>query len=124
MRSVGGRWAGREPAEQRSAGRRPRPTLEVQMATDRWEAAERMLGHKITSKSRKHGTVTHHWVECSCGYASSPGKSARFAIGSGLGHVRRVAERLRGEGLVSSGEIETRLRRVTAGGNVEPVEPN
>jgi hypothetical protein len=74
---------------------------------NRWEAAGDLLGHEIKSQSRKYGATTHHWVECSCGYKSEPGKSVRFAISSGIGHIKRVRQRLEGVGLVSSGEIET-----------------
>lgn len=68
---------------------------------NRWQAAADLLGHRLDSKSRRYGSTTHHWVVCSCGYESSPGKSARFAISAGIGHVRRVADQLR-----RAGELE------------------
>jgi len=52
----------------------------------------------MTSKSRRYGKTTHHWVVCSCGYESSPGKSMRFAISAGIGHISRVADALRAAG--------------------------
>lgn len=68
------------------------------MALNRWQAAADLLGHTVTSKSRRYGKTTHYWVVCSCGYESSPGRSSRFAVSAGIGHVRRVADRLREAG--------------------------
>jgi hypothetical protein len=57
-----------------------------------WDAAADMLGHELESHRRQvNGTTWHHWVTCSCGYESSPGKSKRFAVSAGIGHIRRVA---------------------------------
>jgi hypothetical protein len=65
-----------------------------------WDAAATMLGHEVTSHRRQvNGTTWHHWTTCSCGYESSPGKSKRFAISAGLGHIQRVAKQAFRDGL-------------------------
>lgn len=65
---------------------------------NRVEAAEYVLReHQLTPRKKVTGRVTKHWTECSCGYASSPGKSARFAISAGIGHIQRVTARIHAE---------------------------
>lgn len=58
-------------------------------------SAGEMLGHRVAPKNGRNGNgVRIYWVECSCGYASSPGKSFKFAMNSGVGHLQRISERL------------------------------
>ena len=65
---------------------------EVQEA---FRAVGEMVGHRLELKKRSYGSGTvHFWCECSCGYASGRGRSLRFALGSGIGHLKRVADRL------------------------------
>lgn len=64
---------------------------------NRFQAAKELLGHDVEVKSRKvNGRVTYWKAVCSCGYESSEFKnSLRTATGAGIGHAKRVAERLR-----------------------------
>jgi hypothetical protein len=55
--------------------------------------AGRELGHDVTVRERSYGRVKHHWVDCSCGYESSPGRSQVFAVAAGAGHLDRVRKR-------------------------------
>lgn len=82
---------------------------------DAFAAAAELLGHRMNLEHRAYGRTTHYWITCSCGYESGHGKSARFAVSSGIGHAKRVADRLgpdvrptrddtRGESLASVAE--------------------
>lgn len=70
---------------------------------NRLEAAEAILrDHRLTPRRVKiNETTWHHWTTCSCGYESSPGRSKKFAVSSGIGHIQRVADRLMAENGVS-----------------------
>ncbi len=64
---------------------------------NRFQAAAELLGHRPDVKHRKaNGTTTYWWGECDCGWKSSEYRnSQRTAIGSAIGHAKRVADRLR-----------------------------
>jgi hypothetical protein len=88
---------------------------------DRFDAAQEVLGHKLTPRRRRYGKTTHHWVTCSCGYESKPGKSLMFATNAGIGHVKRVADKLRREEAerreVSDGRVALDVRQTRALGS-------
>jgi len=56
-----------------------------------------LVGHDVRLEQRRYGRTTHYWSMCSCGYESGHGKSSRFAIAAGAGHLKRIGARLRAE---------------------------
>lgn len=94
----------------------PAPAEDEDMSSDgerQWDkafsAAGDMLGHKVELGTRRYGPKTvRYWVTCRCGYESSPGRSFRFAVSAGVGHLARMAEQL-------SPEKREELRRDTPG---------
>lgn len=83
---------------------------------DRFEAAAALLAdHQLTHHTKivaadRHGQRKRFWVTCSCGYATEPGKSWRYTVGAGVGHVQRVADKMRAEGqLTREAELPRRV---------------
>lgn len=66
---------------------------------NRFQAVKELLGHDVKVEQRKvNGRVIYYKAVCSCGYESSEFKnSPRTATGAGIGHAKRVADRLRFE---------------------------
>ena len=70
-----------------------------------FDAAADVLGHRLELRERAYGATRLYWIDCSCGYESKPGRSRKFALNAGIGHVQRVGERVsRG---VESGQYDT-----------------
>ncbi len=84
-----------------------------------FDAMTDLLGHDVQLKTRAYGKTRHFWSVCDCGYESAPGKSKTFAINSGIGHLRRISQRIgRGvdEGVYDPHEISSpEIPRVSGG---------
>ncbi len=80
------------------------------------ENAQRVLDeHPFAIRERRVNAKTRHfWVECPCGYQSSPGRSRRFAMSGAYGHLKRVAL------MLERGEVPADIR-VSRDGSQTPV---
>ena len=92
---VGPRSAGGEDADQAY------PARATIGSVNRLEAAAKLQAdHRLEHKTKivapdRNGQRKRFWVECSCGYASEPGKSWKYSVGAGVGHIQRIADAMR-----------------------------
>jgi hypothetical protein len=79
---------------ERKGGADPMAGSEAGAWSAAFEQASKMLGHRVELAHKNFGKTVHYWVVCDCGYESGHGRSFRFAMSAGVGHMGRVAKAL------------------------------